>query len=99
MIFDLRDIVRWRPMYCVPTALCAISGITPDEAGALLQRAAGEFGVTIPGELRNDYNINHWLRAIKLIGGHWAEVEDLDGIPYPLRPTINERCRTWRRTS
>jgi hypothetical protein len=91
MALKLGDINGYRPgIYCTPTMICAISGITPDEAGVLLQKAAKEFGVDILAELRPDYDINHWLRAVKLLGGNVTERDEFSDMPFEKRPDIDE---------
>jgi hypothetical protein len=91
MAFVLGDIKGWRQeISCTPTALGAITGKTPDEIGTLLHQSAKELGREIPDQLRGDYNINDWLKAIKLLGGDWVEAEKFDDRPFNERPTINE---------
>jgi hypothetical protein len=77
-------------LYCVPTMLCAISGLVPEEAGIVLRDAAAEFGVEISPKPQRTYDINHWLRAIKRLGGNWEEVGSFEELPYFKRPTIDE---------
>jgi hypothetical protein len=96
MKLRLADINEYRPnMFCTPTMICAISDISPDDAGVLLQKAAKEFDVDISAELRRDYDINHWLRAVKLLGGAWQERDNFEDWPFDDRPDIDE----WMRTS
>lgn len=95
MAFALGDIKEWRKgMSCTPTALAAITGETPDEIGVLLRRAAAEYGVKIPTQLRADYDINHWLKVIKLRGGAWVELEKYDDKPFSERPTVDDWMAT-----
>ena len=96
MKLRLADINEYRPgIYCTPTMICAISGITPEEAGLLLQKAAKEFSVDISAELRRDYDVNHWLRAVKLLDGTWEERDNFEDWPFDKRPDIDE----WMRLS
>ncbi len=91
MAFVLDDIKGWHPgISCTPTALGAITGKTPDEIGTLLHQAAKELGREIPAQLRGDYNINDWLKAIRLLDGDWVEGEKFDDRPFNERPTIDE---------
>jgi hypothetical protein len=91
MGFALADIKQWREgISCTPTALAAITGKTPDEIGVLLQRAAKVYEREIPAQLRADYDIHHWLKAIKLLGGDWVEAEQYDDRPFDERPTIDQ---------
>src|SRR5215510_8554329 len=91
MPFALGDIKDWRDgISCTPTALAAITGKAPDEIGALLQQAAEIYGRAIPAQLRPNYNINDWLRVIKLLGGDWVEGERYDARPFNERPTIDD---------
>ena len=96
MNLRLADINGYRlGIYCTPTMICAISGITPDEAGVLLQKAAKTFGVDISAELRRDYNINHWLRAVELLDGTWEERDNFEDWLFDRRPDIDN----WMRLS
>jgi hypothetical protein len=64
----LGDINSWHAnVYCTSTALAAITGKTPEEIASLLQEAAKLDGREIYEQLRVDYNINDWLKAIKLL--------------------------------
>lgn len=90
MTLALGDVNGFRDgVDCVPTALCAISGKTPHEIAKVLQQAAAECGDTISGALRRDYNINHWLRAIKTLGGNYSVLHDWANLPHDQRPTID----------
>jgi hypothetical protein len=91
MALLLQDIRDFRGgLSCTPTMICAISGLTPEEAGLLLQKVAHEYGVEISPELRNDYDLNHWLNAVKLLGGRWEETDNLEDWPFKQRPKIDE---------
>jgi hypothetical protein len=91
MPFKLGDINGWHPnVRCTPTALAAITGKTPEEIGGVLQKAAEFYGREIPEQLRADYNINDWLKAIKPLGGDWTCGDNFSERPYAERPTINE---------
>ena len=91
MAFALGDIQGWRDgLSCTPTALVAVTGKTPDEIGALLRRAAKIYGREVPAQPRADYDINDWLKAIKLLGGDWVQAEKFDDRPFGERPTIDE---------
>jgi len=77
-------------MGCVPTALCAISGRTPEEIGLILSRAAALNDYHIGPQLLWDYNIAHWLDSIRLMGGGVKEAVDFRQRPLESRPTIEE---------
>jgi hypothetical protein len=76
-------------VHCVPTALCAISGKTPEEIAKVLQQAAADCGDAISDELRRDYNIKHWLQAIKTLGGDYATLHNWAHLPHDQRPLID----------
>jgi hypothetical protein len=82
-------------MFCVPTMLCAISGKSGTEIGLLLQQAAKDLRIDIPAELQEGYDINVWLRAIKIMGGNWAERDDFSDWERQTRPSMHE----WMRSS
>jgi hypothetical protein len=89
--FALADIKEWRKgLSCSPTALTAITGQTPDEISVLLQEAAKINGRDISAELLPGYNINDWLKAIKLLGGDWVQGETHEDKDFAQRPTIDE---------
>ncbi len=91
MPFALNDVVEWSDaVFCTPTALAAISGRSPAEIGRLLAQCALERGEYISDELRPDYNIQDWLRAIRIMGGEWREIENYSKAPFLIRPTISE---------
>src|SRR5215472_4570061 len=91
MPFRLADINQWQSgMGCAPTALCAISGRTPNEMGLILSRAAASVDVVVPPHLLPNYRIDHWLPAIGLLGGRYVHVSDLAEVPIEARPTIPE---------
>jgi hypothetical protein len=77
-------------LYCVPTMLCAISGLTPTEIGLVLRDAAAEFGVQVSPQPQRSYNINHWLRAIKRLGGNYREIQSFDELSYFNQFTIDQ---------
>jgi hypothetical protein len=86
----LGDINGWHEdMYCTPTALAAITAKTPEEVALLLQKAAKLHGREISTQLRTDYNINDWLKVIKLLEGDWTPGDDFSELPYAERPTID----------
>lgn len=90
-MFSLRDVQDWHAgVFCTPTALAAVSGLSPAKVGELLSRSAAVHNETIGVELRRDYNINHWLTAISLLGGGWREVQNFSAIAFVQRPTIAE---------
>jgi hypothetical protein len=94
MALLLQDIRDFRTgLSCTPTMICAISSLTPEEAGLLLQKAAQQCGVEISPELRKDYDLNHWLNAVKLLGGRWEEADNLEDWPFEARPQIDEWMR------
>lgn len=91
MSFALNDVVGWHSgVMCVPTALAAISGKTPDEIAVVLKQAAGINKREIESQLRMDYNVNDWLTAIGLLGGDWVEAENYSTKDFADRPTIAE---------
>ena len=76
MVFKLADIKDWNAgLSCSPTALAAITGKTPTEIGGLLKDAAKINGRDISEELLPGYDINDWLKVIKLVGGDWIRAE------------------------
>ncbi|PZO52803.1 MAG: hypothetical protein DCF16_08380 [Alphaproteobacteria bacterium] len=91
MPFALNDVIGWSDsVFCTPTALAAISGRNPAEIGRLLAQCAVERGEYILDALRPDYNINDWLRAVRMLGGEWREIENFSKAPFSSRPTISE---------
>jgi hypothetical protein len=52
----------------------------PDYIGVLLQQAAKVYRLEIPAQLRADYDINDWLKGIKLLGGDWVEGEKYEHV-------------------
>src|SRR5690242_6761492 len=96
----LQDIRGFRAgIYCTPTMICAISGVSPDEAGAVLQKAARKFSVEISADLRKDYDINHWLGAVRLLGGTWEEADNLEHWRFDERPDIDDWMRSTLRNA
>jgi len=90
MKLALGDVNGFREdLYCVPTALCAISGKTPEEIAKVLQQAAAKCGDHISDELRRDYNIKHWLQAIKTLGGDYTILHNWAHLPHDQRPLID----------
>jgi hypothetical protein len=90
MEFRLGDVNGWKEdVCCVVVMLCAVSGKTPQEIAKVLQQAAAECGDTISEDLRRDYNIKHWLQAVKTLGGEYTISLDLVQVPYEQRPTID----------
>ena len=95
MCFELREVPDWTTgISCTPTALAAISGRSLSAIGLLLRQAASERGAEIARELRQDYNINDWLRSVELMGGSWTESQTFDG-DFDRRPSIER----WMRDS
>jgi hypothetical protein len=89
--FALTDIRKWKSgLSCSPTALAAITGKTPDEIAVLLKEAARINGRDISVELLPGYDINDWLKVIKLLGGDWVQAETHEEKEFTQRPTINE---------
>ena len=91
MNFALADVVDWiEQLSCTPTALAAITGKTPTEIGIVLKKAAEINGHEISNALRPNYNINDWLKAIRLVGGQWVPGDNFEEESFNLRPTIND---------
>lgn len=91
MNFELRDVKDWtKGTSCTPTALAAVTGKSINEICAVLKNAAACHGREISDELRDDYNINDWLKAINLLGGNWAEADNFEETEFSERPTIKE---------
>lgn len=95
MPFKLTDVTEWNDkVLCVPTALCAITGVRPADIAKVISLAAQRRGVTVPADPYAPFNINDWLRAIKDLGGDWCEIEDYSNYPYTSRPMISQYLRT-----
>lgn len=91
MPFKLGDINGWhKGLSCTPTALSALSAKTPKEIAVLLEQVARQQGREIGPELRQDYNINDWLRVVNVLGGDWVPGEDYSQMSFEKRPTIDE---------
>jgi hypothetical protein len=65
-------------------------GKTPAEIGGLPKDAAKVNGRDISEELLPSYDINDWLKVVKLVGGDWVLAENHEDKAFPERPTINE---------
>jgi hypothetical protein len=93
VLFKLDDVKEWEPgISCTLTALAAISGKTPRQIHQHLKASATTFGVEIPDSFLVEYNINHWLKAIQLLGGQWDELlTQFASVKFRDRPTI----ATW----
>jgi len=91
--FKLDDVKEWEPgISCTLTALAAISGKTPHQIHQHLKASAATFGVAIPDSFPIEYNINHWLKAIRLLNGQWEElITHYASVDFHDRPTI----ATW----
>jgi len=89
--FNLADVNSWQEgLSCTLTALAAITGKTPTEVAGVLQQAAKLRNEDISAELLDKYNINDWLRAVRIFGGDWTQCEDFSNSPYAERPTIKD---------
>jgi len=91
MEFKLQDVVGWHcEVKCVPTTLCAITGMSPAEAAKLLSRSAIYFDEVVPPTLQKYYRPTLWKKAIECAGGTLQRVLDGDGEKFDELPTIDE---------
>jgi hypothetical protein len=92
MTFALGNAREWKPgISCTLTAISAISGKTPVQIHRVIKQAAASYGVLLSDDLLPDYDINHWLLAIGLLGGIWKEVDTpYANQAFENRPTVSE---------
>jgi hypothetical protein len=91
MQFRLNDVSSWTTdVRCVPTTLCAISGILPNEIARSLSQAVAARGGSYPADSSLAFNVNDWLKVIQELGGSWRQAEDYSMQPYAARATISE---------
>lgn len=91
MTFALQDVPGWHnQVVCVPTSLCAISGLDVDTVVDRLVAAAAARGAVAIRSPSAAFKINDWLRVVRDLGGTWSEIESFDALPYAKRPTISQ---------
>ncbi|WP_031197175.1 hypothetical protein [Mesorhizobium sp. L103C131B0] len=95
MKMELVSVEGWRDgIKCVPTALCAISGMPANDILMVL----GLAGAPNHLGLADAYDMNHWLEAVRFLGGVPTKVTDNSPLDYAQRPTIDEFMASQRGT-
>ncbi len=90
----LRDVRDWnKNVTCVPTAVCAITGITPGEFQIFMAMYEQELGKPVHDELQKGYEAGIWMPFIERLKARIEPVQDFSTTPYEHRPTITEYMR------
>ena len=86
MTFNLRDVPGWtNKVLCVPTALSAISGLTPEEVVKYLVTTANRRGAPAQDDVGAAFNILDWLQVVRDLGGSYSVEKQYDHAPYEKR--------------
>ncbi len=93
----LRNVAGWTSdMTCVPTALCAVTGLSIDRVAAALSKHAGQ--PPRGQKFLHSYNIIAWLKALAELGATWTDVLDHSDELYKNRATIELFMTQHQRT-
>jgi hypothetical protein len=85
------DVQEWNiNTLCVCTALSAVTGVHPSEVGKQIALEAQKDGQSVAADPGQPFNINHWSRVVRALGGQMNEVNNLEHLPYELRQTISQ---------
>ena len=82
---ELSDVDCWTAeTWCVPTALAAVSGVTPYVIVSMLSDIAADNGMYAAPKLAAGYNRKHWEQAIIRLGAAYTirgdcSISDLSG--------------------
>lgn len=91
LVPQLQSVKGWSPdITCVPTTICGVTLMFPDQATGLLSVAGFLLGKVLPVTPQSDYPVEVWATALKMFG--WKLKRELigDDKEYGELPTIEE---------
>ena len=87
----LHDVLNWNDdVFCAATAICAVTGASPDKALEALQLANNEIEKLGAGIAPRD-----WTVALETLGVTCMVLQDYRAAPYAERPNIHELLADW----